>query len=87
MTLALPLFRFNVNLNLKTMAKFIDLPSFDIIEGKASGTRIINVDCIKELAGPYQAGSNSITRVWLIDKSFIDVQIALPVLRGNIEAL
>ena len=67
------------------MAKFIELNHYDIIKNKRAGVRIINVDQIRELTGPYTSGNISVVRVHLWDKDFIDVTDTLTHVKDKIE--
>ena len=72
------------------MAKFIELAHYDIIKGKADGKRVINVDCIKELSGPFKIDEMyNVVRVHLNDGGNIDIignDINVNTIKTKIEA-
>lgn len=68
------------------MAKFVELDHYDILNSRADGKRLINVDVISEIVGD-MGSTTSITRVKLIGGDYIDVPDTLVNVKTKIESV
>lgn len=69
------------------MAKFIELDQFDIVRGVIAGKRSLDIDKIKELAGPYRLGNFNVVCVCLVGNNFVDVVGTLEQIKEKIDSL
>jgi len=60
--------------------KFIEVESYDLLQGKNVGKRMISTFSIKELVG-----GDEITRIKLVDGDYVDVRKSLEEVKAQIE--